>query len=64
MYEVTVDDLMSAFMHIKNYKSWLKGESIGKGLDSTPLKLKYSLEIVLWRVWSCLGPPRIGWAWP
>ena len=38
--EATVDDLIHAFMHIANYRSWLKGGSTGKGLDFASLKLK------------------------
>jgi hypothetical protein len=35
-----VDDLISAFMQIANYKSWLKGGSTRKGHDFATLKLK------------------------
>ena len=30
MYEATMDDLIQALMQIANYRSWLKGNSIGK----------------------------------
>jgi hypothetical protein len=40
MYEVTVDDLICAFMQIANYKLWLRGGSTGKGHDFASLKLK------------------------
>ena len=39
LYEATVDDLICAFMHITNYKSWLRGAT-SKGRDSASLKLK------------------------
>ena len=38
--KVTVDDLIRAFMHIANYKSWLRGGYVGKTTDSCPCKLK------------------------
>ena len=37
LYEVTIDKLICAFMHVANYKSWLSGGSIGKGLNLTCL---------------------------
>lgn len=40
MYEMIVDDLISAFMHIANYISWLRGVSTSKGYDYIFLKLK------------------------
>lgn len=40
LYEGTIDDIICAFMQIANYKSWLKGSSTGRNLDSTSLKLK------------------------
>ena len=40
LYEATINDFILPFMQIKNYRSWLKGGSFGKGLDSTSLKLK------------------------
>jgi hypothetical protein len=40
LYQATVDDLICAFMQIANYRSWLRGGSTGKGLDSASLKLK------------------------
>ena len=40
LYEVTVDDLIRAFMHIANYRSWLKWDSTDKGHYSASLKLK------------------------
>ena len=40
LYEVTVVNLIRAFMRIANYRSWLEGGSTGKGLDPTSLKLK------------------------
>ena len=40
LYEATVDDLICVFMQIANYISWLRGGSIGKGLDFASLKLK------------------------
>ena len=36
--KVTVDDMIRVFMQI--FRTWLKGGSVGKGLDSTFLKLK------------------------
>lgn len=35
-----MDDMIRAFMHIANYRSWLRGGPIGKGLDHASLKLK------------------------
>ena len=35
-----MDDLISAFVHVANYRSWWKGELIGEGLDHFSLKLK------------------------
>ena len=40
LYEATMDDLMCVFMHIENYKWCLRGVSLGKGHNSTSLKLK------------------------
>ena len=40
LYEATVDDLICAFMHITNYRSWLRGGSTGKGPDFASFKLK------------------------
>ena len=40
LYEAIVDNLIRAFMHIANYRSWLKGDSTSKGPNSTSLKLK------------------------
>ena len=40
LYEATIDDLILPFMQIRKYRSWLKGGSFGKDLDSPSLKLK------------------------
>ena len=40
LYEATVDDMIRVFMQIGNYRTWLKGELDGKGLDYASLKLK------------------------
>lgn len=40
LYKGMVDDLIRVFRHIANYKTWLKGGSICKGLDSLSLKFK------------------------
>ena len=40
LYKATVDDMIRVFMQIANYRTWLKGGSDGKGLDSASLKLK------------------------
>lgn len=40
LYEATLDDLVRAFMHITDQRSWLKGGSHGKGDDMASLKLK------------------------
>ena len=40
LYEATVDNLTLKFMHIANYKSWLKVGSTGKSFDFASLKLK------------------------
>ena len=34
LYEATVNDLIYTFMHIANYKSWLKGGSDGRAPNS------------------------------
>lgn len=50
MYEATVDDLIRAFMHMTSLMTWLKGGSIGKGPNSTSLKL----NVVAW-----CGDPKL-----
>lgn len=40
MYGAIVVDLIHAFLHIANYKSWLEGGFTGKGPNSTSLRLK------------------------
>ena len=40
LYEVTMNDLIHAFLQIANYRSWLRGGSAGKGPDFVSLKLK------------------------
>jgi hypothetical protein len=40
MYKAMVDDLISVFMHITKYMSWLKEGSNGKGPNLASLKLK------------------------
>jgi hypothetical protein len=40
LYETTMDDMIRTFMQFANYRTWLKGGSDGKGLDSASLKLK------------------------
>ena len=40
LYEATVDDSLHTFMQIANYRSWLKGGSLGNGQDQASLKLK------------------------
>lgn len=44
LYEVVLDDLVRSFMQIKNFRSWLKGYFLGKGLHSIFLELKVVAE--------------------
>lgn len=44
LYEATVNDMMWAFMQMTNYNLWMKGGSLGKGLDQVSLKLKVAMH--------------------
>ena len=44
MYEVTVDDMICAFVQIANYKLWLRGGSTGKGPDFASFKLNTTVR--------------------
>ena len=43
-FEAIVDDLISAFMHIDNYRSWLKGGPTDKGPNHSSLNLKAAIK--------------------
>jgi hypothetical protein len=54
LYEAIMDDLIRIFMHIANYKSRLRGGSIGKGPNFASLKLKV--------VFRCGDPKLLAYA--
>ena len=53
MYKVTTDDLIYVFMKIANHILWLKREFIGRGHDSTSLKLKVATNYIDPKILTC-----------
>ena len=45
LYKATTVDMIQTFMQITNYHSWLKGGSLGEGIDQELLKLKVAMHI-------------------